>query len=99
MARPIRVNNSPGVIRGSGQTPTGRQAQRFAAELIFSGQNGIRSLLDMMSDNTATDRQADQLASQLQATDSQKHTPSCADKVANPRLSSLDDVLGLRPRV
>src|SRR6266853_38857 len=52
-----------------------------------------------MSDNTANDRQADQLASQLQATDSQKHTPSCADKVANPRLSSLDDVLGLRPRV
>lgn len=52
----------------------------------------------MMSDNPENDRQADQLDSQLQATYSQRHTPSCADKVANLRLSSLDDILKLQPR-
>jgi hypothetical protein len=97
MARPIRLTNLPGVIRGSGESPTGRHS--FAAEFTFSGQNGIRVLLDMMSDNPGNDRQADQLDSQPQATGSQRHTPACAEKVASCRLSSLDDTLELRRRV
>ncbi len=138
MARPIRVTNLPGLIRGSGESPTGRHsasqrslihsphlrtssARRWpylrmysrttllsntgtglrslarASAPTFSGQHGIRGLLDKLSDNPGNDRQADQLDSQLQATDYQRHTPSCADKVAKLRLSSLDDILELQP--
>src|SRR5258708_7063011 len=84
-------------VRASEESPTGRHS--FAAELNLSGQKGIRGLLDIMSGKPGNDRQADQLDSQLQATDSQRHTPSCADKVANLRLSSLDDILELQPSV
>ena len=121
MARPIRVTNLPGSIRGSGESPAGRHSgsQRSlihsphlrtpsarggiditgkGVRTYLLGQNGIRGLLDVMSDNPGNDRQGDQLDSQLQATYSQRHTPSCADKVANLRLSSLDDILQLQPR-
>jgi hypothetical protein len=96
MARPTSVEQFTRRSQRLWRKPY-RQAQRFAAELTFSGQNGIRGLLDKLSDNPGNDRQADQLDSQLQATDSQRHTPSCADKVANLRLSSLDDILELQP--
>jgi len=96
MARPTSVEQFARRSQMLWRKPC-RQTQRFAAELTFSGQNGIRGLLDMMSDNPGNDRQADQLDSQLQATDSQRHTPSFADKVANLRLSSLDDILELQP--
>src|SRR6266404_2427582 len=93
MARPIRVNNLPGVMVLAKALPAGT-ALRGGAYLL--GSKWDQRLLDMMSDNTANDRQADQLASQLQVIDYQRHTSYWTGKVANLRLSSLDDILELR---
>lgn len=98
MARPTKVGQFARRNQRLWRKPD-RLAQRFAAELTFSRQNGIKGLLDMVSGYPANDRQGNQLDSQLQATDSQRYTPSCADEVASCRLSSLDDTLELRRRV